>query len=69
MSPAGTACSRTFSSRSLRTTSRSPTPSGCSGDELLERAEILKVDLAPHLRGAERGAAAEERAKAAAAAG
>ena len=39
------------------------------GDELLERAEIQKVDLAPHLRGAERGAAAAERAKAAAAAG
>jgi hypothetical protein len=38
------------------------------GDELLERAEIRKVDLAPHLRGAERGAAAAERAKAAAAA-
>jgi predicted glutamine amidotransferase len=39
------------------------------GDELLERAEIHKVDLTPHLRGAERGAAAAERAKAAAAAG
>ena len=39
------------------------------GDELLERAEIQKVDLAPHLRGAERGAAAAQRAKAAAAAG
>ena len=39
------------------------------GDELLERAEIRKVDLTPHLRGAERGAAAAERAKAAAAAG
>ena len=39
------------------------------GDELLERAEIQKVDLTPHLRGAERGAAAAERAKAAAAAG
>jgi glutamine amidotransferase len=38
------------------------------GDELLERAEIRKVDLAPHLRGAERGAAAAERARAAAAA-
>jgi predicted glutamine amidotransferase len=38
------------------------------GDELLGRAEIRKVDLAPHLRGAERGAAAAERAKAAAAA-
>lgn len=37
------------------------------GDELLERAEIQKVDLAPHLRGEERGAAAAERAKAAAA--
>lgn len=39
------------------------------GDELLARARIQKVDLAPHLRGAERGAAAAERAKAAAAAG
>lgn len=38
------------------------------GDELLERAEIRKVDLEPHLRGAERGAAAAERARAAAAA-
>jgi predicted glutamine amidotransferase len=38
------------------------------GDELLGRAEIRKVDLAPHLRGAERGAAAAERARAAAAA-
>jgi len=39
------------------------------GDELVERAEIQKVDLKPHLRGAERGAAAAERAQAAAAAG
>jgi predicted glutamine amidotransferase len=39
------------------------------GDELLERAQIQKVDLTPHLRGAERGAAAAERARAAAAAG
>jgi predicted glutamine amidotransferase len=39
------------------------------GDELLARAEMVKVDLAPHLRGAERGAAAAERARAAAAAG
>jgi hypothetical protein len=39
------------------------------GDELVERAKIQKVDLTPHLRGAERGAAAAERAKAAAAAG
>jgi len=39
------------------------------GDELLERAEVRKVDLEPHLRGAERGAVAAERAKAAAAAG
>jgi predicted glutamine amidotransferase len=39
------------------------------GDELLERAHVQKVDLEPHLRGAERGAAAAERAKAAAAAG
>jgi predicted glutamine amidotransferase len=38
------------------------------GDELLERAQIQKVDLTPHLRGAERGAAAAERARAAAAA-
>jgi predicted glutamine amidotransferase len=37
------------------------------GDELLERAQVQKVDLEPHLRGAERGAAAAERAKAAAA--
>ena len=39
------------------------------GDELLARAQIQKVDLTPHLRGEERGAAAAERAKAAAAAG
>jgi predicted glutamine amidotransferase len=39
------------------------------GDELVARAEIRKVDLAPHLRGAERGEAAAERARAAAAAG
>ncbi|MEA2409017.1 MAG: hypothetical protein QOE69_3136 [Thermoleophilaceae bacterium] len=39
------------------------------GDELVQRAEIQKVDLAPALRGAERGAVAAERAKAAAAAG
>jgi predicted glutamine amidotransferase len=39
------------------------------GDDVLERAEIQKVDLTPHLRGAERGAAAAERAKAAAASG
>jgi predicted glutamine amidotransferase len=39
------------------------------GDDLLERAEIQKVDLTPHLRGEERGLAAAERAKAAAAAG
>jgi predicted glutamine amidotransferase len=38
------------------------------GDEAIARAEIQKVDLAPHLRGAERGAAAAERARAAAAA-
>ena len=38
------------------------------GDELVSRARIQKVDLAPHLRGAERGAAAAERARAAAAA-
>jgi predicted glutamine amidotransferase len=39
------------------------------GDELLESAQVQKVDLKPHLRGAERGAAAAERARAAAAAG
>src|SRR5215211_2883338 len=39
------------------------------GDELLERAQVQKVDLEPHLRGAERGAAAAQRAKAAAAVG
>jgi predicted glutamine amidotransferase len=39
------------------------------GDELVARAQIQKVDLAPHLRGAERGAAAAQRAKAAAADG
>jgi predicted glutamine amidotransferase len=39
------------------------------GDDLMAKAEIQKVDLSPHLRGAERGAAAAERAKAAAAAG
>jgi predicted glutamine amidotransferase len=39
------------------------------GDEALERAQIQKVDLTPHLRGEERGHAAAERAKAAAAAG
>jgi predicted glutamine amidotransferase len=38
------------------------------GDELMGRAKIQNVDLAPHLRGAERGAAAAERARAAAAA-
>src|SRR5215216_4737603 len=38
------------------------------GDELVARARIRKVDLQPHLRGAERGAAAAERARAAAAA-
>jgi len=37
------------------------------GDDLLARAQIQKVDLTPHLRGAERGAAAAERARAAAA--
>ena len=36
------------------------------GDELVARAEIRKVDLQPHLRGEERGAAAAERARAAA---
>ena len=38
------------------------------GDELLAQAEIRKMDQAPHLRGAERGAAAAERARTAAAA-
>src|SRR5919107_121575 len=38
------------------------------GDELLADAEIRKIDAAPHLRGAERGAAAAERARTAAAA-
>ena len=38
------------------------------GDELVGRAQIQKVDLEPHLRGAERGAAAAERAREAAAA-
>ena len=38
------------------------------GDELVARAEIRKIDHAPHLRGAERGAVAAERARTAAAA-
>ncbi len=38
------------------------------GDELVAEASIGKVDLQPHLRGAERGAAAEARAREAAAA-
>jgi predicted glutamine amidotransferase len=38
------------------------------GDDLVARAQIQKVDLAPHLRGAERGEAAAARARAAAAA-
>src|SRR5918997_522032 len=38
------------------------------GDELVSRARIQRVDLTPHLRGAERGAAAAERAREAAAA-
>ncbi len=38
------------------------------GDELVSRAQIQKVDLAPHLRGAERGEAAARRAREAAAA-
>ena len=37
------------------------------GDETVESARIQKIDHAPHLRGAERGAAAAERAAAAAA--
>ena len=36
------------------------------GDELVARAEIQRVDHSPHLRGAARGAAAAERARAAA---
>jgi predicted glutamine amidotransferase len=39
------------------------------GDDAVANAQIQKVDLAPHLRGAARGAAAAERARAAAAAG
>jgi predicted glutamine amidotransferase len=35
------------------------------GDDLLEHAEIRKIDAAPHLRGAARGEAAAERARAA----
>jgi predicted glutamine amidotransferase len=38
------------------------------GSEVVARAEIRKVDLQPHLRGEARGAAAAERARAAAAA-
>jgi predicted glutamine amidotransferase len=38
------------------------------GDELVARAQIRKIDHAPHLRGAERGAAAAERARTASAA-
>ena len=38
------------------------------GDDIVAAAQIQKVDLAPHLRGAERGQAAAERARAAAAA-
>ena len=34
------------------------------GDELLEQADIRRIDAAPHLRGAERGQAAAERARA-----
>ena len=36
---------------------------------IFAKEEIRKVDLSPHLRGAERGEAAAERARAAAAAG
>ena len=70
MSPAGTASSRTCSSRSTPNDLEEPHAERLLGDELLARAEIRKVDLAPHLRG-ERSAdaAAAERAKAAAAAG
>jgi predicted glutamine amidotransferase len=38
------------------------------GDELLARADIRKIDHAPHLRGADRGAVAAQRARTAAAA-
>jgi predicted glutamine amidotransferase len=38
------------------------------GDELLARAQIRRIDHAPHLRGAERGAVAAARARTAAAA-
>jgi predicted glutamine amidotransferase len=38
------------------------------GDELVSRARVQKVDLHPHLRGAERGEAAARRAREAAAA-
>jgi hypothetical protein len=38
------------------------------GDEVVRRADIRKIDRAPHLRGAERGAAAAERARSAASA-
>jgi predicted glutamine amidotransferase len=37
------------------------------GDELMAEAQVQKVDTTPHLRGAERGAVAAERARAAAA--
>jgi predicted glutamine amidotransferase len=37
------------------------------GDELMTEAQVQKVDTTPHLRGAERGAVAAERARAAAA--
>jgi predicted glutamine amidotransferase len=35
------------------------------GDELLEQAEVRKIDASPHLRGEERGLVAAERARAA----
>jgi len=38
------------------------------GDDLVARADMQKIDHAPHLRGVERGAAAAERARTAAAA-
>jgi glutamine amidotransferase len=38
------------------------------GDDLVERADVQRIDLHAHLRGAERGAMAAERARAAAAA-
>ena len=47
----------------------SPSIDHAHQEALNAAAQIQKVDLAPHLRGAERGQAAAERARAAAAAG